>query len=608
MSRNPIFIHSLFRTGSTYIWSKFRQDDRYYCYYEPFHQSLPKLTVNNIENLMTKDFGSVNHPSLTDYYLYEYKPLLENANLGLPYFRKTFSFDEFCYNEVNADLKKYIDRLAMSTGDKVPVLQFNRSALRLKWFKQNYPDSLHIYLVRNPRDQWQSYFEVYKKTNYGVFFVMDLLIASVNKEKQYFKPLSCSLPLLEYHNSSYDKEENFYQVILDSYSEEEKYFIFYYTWFRALVENVLYADFILDINLLSRGPVYRENVLRFLTDHGIDDIDFNDANISEYPSYQLSSKIMDKIEKKAQHLALQSVPVEQENYFFEKISTFDLKCLQFNRNRFLALKKKGVQPISHLKSIEKFEKMILSLFEDFFQKKEQNRVLLTSLNNEKNVVNQKEKLIVEINRQLAQKDEQLKQKDNLFKQMLEKKDQQLAQRDDHLKQKDNLFKQMLEKKDQQLAFKDQQLSKKDEHLAFKDRQLSKKDEHLAQKDEMLKQVVEEKGKLLNEKNQQLTWKDHQLGKKDEELAKMDYKLKLNADEKDKLLEQKDNQLELQELQLDKKDQQLEEMERQLREKIQQLKTKEEYIQNMRNSYAYKTGELLLFPFIKLKRMIQKKKK
>ena len=127
--------------------------------------------------------------------------------------------------------------------------QFNRSAFRVKWFKKNYPDSLNIYLVRQPRDQWKSYFDLYESTNFLDFFVMDLLIVSLNKDKEDFRLLSKILPLISYTNNQQDKEIDFYKVVLDSYSNEDKYFIFYYMWFKAMIINVLHADFILNINL-----------------------------------------------------------------------------------------------------------------------------------------------------------------------------------------------------------------------------------------------------------------------------------------------------------------------------------------------------------------------
>ena len=609
--KKSIFIHSLFRTGSTYIWNKFRQNDRYYCYYEPFHQNLAIATIDNLENLLTKDYEAVNHPFLNKYYWYEYRKLLKNGCTGLPYFKKSFSFDEFCYNGKNPDLKRYIDSLIIGAGDKIPVLQFNRSALRIKWYKKYYPGSLNIYIARNPRDQWQSYLELHKKTGYDMFFIMDLLIASVNKGNEYFHLLSKGLPLFVYNNK-HGEEVDFYQVALNSYSEEEKYLIYYYTWFMSVIENVLSADFILNLNLLSQKPLYREKVINFLIKHGINGIDFEDAKIKEYSSYQLSKKVMNKIEKKAHYLVLHTIPEDQINYFFEKVSTSDRKYFQFNKKDFLALKKKKFRAIDHFKFFDKFEKMILLFSEKFFHIKEQNNILRISSNNKENFLKQKEKIINEKENQLALKDHQLG-----------KKDEQLSQKDEELREKLSDKDKLINEKDKQLALKDHQLSKKDEQLA-------RKDEYLSQKDEELREKLSEKDKLINEKDKQLAFKDHQLSKKDEQLARKDEKLKQKLNEKDKIINEENKQLALKELQLGKKDEQLahkdkklreklsekddqlrkkdqelEEKERQLCEKVQKLKLKESYIQKICDSYTYKTCRIILFPFIKIKRLIRK---
>ena len=317
MTSHPVFIHSLFRTGSTYVWNKFRQNDRYYCYYEPFHQVLAQVNSKNIEYSLSKDYDRVKHPHLSRYYLHEYGPLLENERTGLPYFKKSFSFDEFCNNEVNPDLKKYIDYLIKGAGDRVPVLQFNRSALRVKWFKQNYPDSLNLYMVRNPRDQWESYAALYKRSDYLDFYLMDLIIPSMSKDKNEFLPLANHLPLIRYNNDQQDKENNFYRIVLKTYSEEEKYLIFYYTWFRALVENVLNADFILNINLLSKKSSYKEKFTKFLRERGIHDINFEDARITEYSLYSLDEETMDAIEENVRNLLIPSLTEDQINGFFQ---------------------------------------------------------------------------------------------------------------------------------------------------------------------------------------------------------------------------------------------------------------------------------------------------
>jgi hypothetical protein len=59
-------------------------------------------------------------------------------------------------------------------------------------------------------------------------------------------------------------------------------------------------------------------------------------------------------------------------------------------------------------------------------------------------------------------------------------------------------------------------------------------------------------------------------------------------------------------QLRKQDQGLAEKERQLHEKVKQLELKEKYILKILDSYAYKIGRTLFFPFTKIKKLLGKK--
>ena len=38
MANNPVFIHSLFRAGSTYLFSRLRDRPGLYCFYESMHE------------------------------------------------------------------------------------------------------------------------------------------------------------------------------------------------------------------------------------------------------------------------------------------------------------------------------------------------------------------------------------------------------------------------------------------------------------------------------------------------------------------------------------------------------------------------------------------
>ena len=46
---DPIFIHAWWRSGSTYIWSKLRENESCRCYYEPLHEKIAGLNLAAIE-------------------------------------------------------------------------------------------------------------------------------------------------------------------------------------------------------------------------------------------------------------------------------------------------------------------------------------------------------------------------------------------------------------------------------------------------------------------------------------------------------------------------------------------------------------------------------
>jgi len=304
MNKKPVFIHSLFRTGSTYLWNKFRQHGGYWCYYEPLNQVLAKIDTQNLLTWAydTNTSGRLRHPAIDKYHLWEYKDLLIPGQTGVPYFKKSFSFDDFCNNDENPDQKKYIDFLLRGAGDKTPLLQFNRTALRIRWFKTHYPDVIHIYLARNPRHQFHSYLSMLRSEKLDIFLTMDLLTASINRNSQYFKPLAERIPLCEYHFGSFEDERLVYSHLLPLYSDKEKYYIFYFTWFSALLENALHNDFILNIDLLSADPGYRRKVMERFEALDIRGIDFEDAAIGKYDSDPIPAVDIEEVEAEVRAL------------------------------------------------------------------------------------------------------------------------------------------------------------------------------------------------------------------------------------------------------------------------------------------------------------------
>jgi hypothetical protein len=145
---------------------------------------------------------------------------------------------------------------------------------------------------------------------------------------------------------------------LKSYLEKEKYLIFYYTWFRALVENIFDADIIIDINRLTDESPYRKKVSRFLKENGIEGVNFKDARITRYSYYRLDAGTMDAVEENARGLVLGSLTEERREDFFPRLSAEDIQPFGFNIEK--------LSPIHLSRIAEIFENMISALETEWF--------------------------------------------------------------------------------------------------------------------------------------------------------------------------------------------------------------------------------------------------
>lgn len=325
----PIFIHALFKTGSSFLWSQFRQNKNYHCYYEPFHHFLLEIDKDFENKFIKRDTIFGKEHTKESHYLTEYAGLIRDGKVGLPFFKRDFIVERYCDNNDSADVKVYIDALIANAGEKRTVFQFNRSSLRIKWFKSNYPDSLHIYLLRNPRDQWESYVSKARK-NRRIFVAYDLMIAGKNQKSDYFRKLADYVPLINFHDADFNAEIKFFQTLSDKYIDEDKYFIFYYIWLLAFLENCRYADVVIDMNSISEDIRYRRRLTELLQTYGINDALFGDAQMPIYNTHSLPPEVMRNIEITVQRIGLnlisnatlakmkENVSIIAKNYLYDE--------------------------------------------------------------------------------------------------------------------------------------------------------------------------------------------------------------------------------------------------------------------------------------------------
>lgn len=293
----PIFIHSLFRAGSTYLFNVFRRSERnYWCYQEPENEFLSHLNDDADELLkMGNDtVCGLRHPALNRPYFWEFYQVKDDLS-GL--FRKSFSYDDF-FVEASSGLPEDQSRyfgLLISTAKGLPVFQFCRSAGRIGAIKRTFGGG-HIHLWREPCNQWWSF----KVNNY--FDPAVQLIYNAHGLPPVLEEARRRCGIVEFHSD--DIEEEFEHARRHPLGASTNYFVFYALWLYAYLEGEKYADITISIDRLSTDEVYRDAILQSLTLLGIDGLYFSDCSVPRAIFTEDEGEFFTKIEHQVQGLFL----------------------------------------------------------------------------------------------------------------------------------------------------------------------------------------------------------------------------------------------------------------------------------------------------------------
>lgn len=152
-----VFVHSWFRSSSTWLWAKFRSDPSLRAYYEPLNEELPLWTPELIRSRPAVAFKGDKHPALDRHYFDEYIDLISAGRLR---FKPSLSYHRYVLlrDEQDEILATYLSGLIEDarSASKRPVLCFCRSQMRSLWISANFGGT-HICQIRNPWDQWRSF-------------------------------------------------------------------------------------------------------------------------------------------------------------------------------------------------------------------------------------------------------------------------------------------------------------------------------------------------------------------------------------------------------------------------------------------------------------------
>jgi len=276
----PLFVHGMWRTGSTYFWHKFRANPENRAYMEPLHEYLCDMSEQALRDFLpTSITGLMRHPKVDRFYFDEYA---FQAAGGVPHFQKYFSYQHYCLDPAAADplLEAYIQSLldiAWASGQR-PVLQLNRGLLRAGWLAERFQGRT-ILLLRSPFDMWKSFLSF---ENNLYFPTVVSMIAGQNSGDARLREIALGNGLPYYTADSVSEEYKFYHSIVEA-RLQNLYPVFYQLSVVANVHAAAHADVVIDVNHVTVYPEARRFVTGELKRIGAG-ISLEDCAIPVYPA------------------------------------------------------------------------------------------------------------------------------------------------------------------------------------------------------------------------------------------------------------------------------------------------------------------------------------
>lgn len=261
-NHNPIFIHSLFRSGSTWLFERFRTSPAmYWCYQEPYHEALITLNTNPEALLSFSEttVRALRHPHMKAPYFQEFYAIRDELK---GQFDKKISYDSFFDPLVCPAFEPYTAALILNARSR-PLLQCCRSFGRVSFLKTTFPGT-HILLWRDPVSQWLSY----QINDY--FDIVGLSILNAINPPEIIRLLRSEIGLNEV------RAENFYEEYstrlkfpMDS---KQRYQIFFALWLYHMIHNFPLCDMDINVDQLTQDAEYTEYKKAELNNLGIADV------------------------------------------------------------------------------------------------------------------------------------------------------------------------------------------------------------------------------------------------------------------------------------------------------------------------------------------------
>lgn len=274
---DPVFVHSLWRSGSTYVFSKFRTLPDFYCYQEPVHETLLFAVHEPAKLLLESDFSvNFNHPKLTQPYFFE---SFEQHGHWNSIISKEMIYDEYFSQVASPTLTQFYSALIAAAPRRVMV-QDCRTSCRVGAIKQAV-GGIHVHLWRKPWGQWWSFL----KDRY--FALVIILILNARNAPPVLCALRHDLGLPEFHSDDLQAEFDFFDEF--QRSARDHYKVFFAIWCLAFLEGRRYSDIDIEIDRLSKDVIYREGIVKQFSQFDVLSLDFDDCRLDD-PHFSQSDR------------------------------------------------------------------------------------------------------------------------------------------------------------------------------------------------------------------------------------------------------------------------------------------------------------------------------
>jgi hypothetical protein len=248
---DPIFLHSWWRSSSTYFWLKFRRQSDCLAYYEPLHEGHAVEFTERDDAFFEDgpDGWDSGHPAIgPSGYFQEYRLLYDKRKL--PRLAAAEIYGQFLLDpraacpSVEKHVRVLVDHARRETLR--PVLSFVRSFGRIAWLKQRF-GGRHVLILRDPIDVWCAMARHQAMADNAFFIPTSLLIASKLALREEFRPLFGPLDLPGIEGAGLPQEKGWIRKIIPWIPPVTAYEVFFTAWVLCLARNGPATDVIIDV-------------------------------------------------------------------------------------------------------------------------------------------------------------------------------------------------------------------------------------------------------------------------------------------------------------------------------------------------------------------------